>query len=413
MNQTQELLRHYVANGSEDAFRELVLRYVDLVYSTAVRLVNGDSNLAEDICQTVFIDLARKARTLPPDVKLGGWLHRDTCFVASKVRRAEGARKRRELEAMEMNEPKEHANLEKVAPVLDEAINQLNDEDRAAILLRFFERLDFHAIGEALGSSEAAAQKRVSRALGKLQGLLKQRGVTFSGAALATALTAEAVTKAPSIFVATLPGAVLATASTSGHALIFTQIMAMTKSKAGIISALVLAGAITSLIVQRQAMRALAAQEKSSEQFAGQIAKLTSENDRLSKMADSSHTQKSQLDELQRLRSEAERLRAEAKDLTALQKRESEMKHRQAQEPQTVFQIKESLAAKHDYAQGWINAFLAYARENGGQLPKSFEQAEPFWPKNLAKPEGASPDDFEILFDGSLNTLTNLDVIVL
>ena len=89
MNETQQLLREYVANGSEDAFRELVLRYVDLVYSTAVRLVNGDSNLAEDICQTVFIDLARKARTLPPDVKLGGWLHRDTCFVAS----TEGTRK--------------------------------------------------------------------------------------------------------------------------------------------------------------------------------------------------------------------------------------------------------------------------------------------------------------------------------
>src|SRR4051812_48878965 len=122
MNQTQELLRKFVANGSEEAFRELVHLYVDLVYSTALRSVNGDALLAQDICQMVFIDLAQKAFQLPPDIKLGGWLHRDTCFHASKIRRSECSRKRRELEAMEMNQLNDDTNLRKIAPVLDEAI---------------------------------------------------------------------------------------------------------------------------------------------------------------------------------------------------------------------------------------------------------------------------------------------------
>jgi len=59
------LLADYVQNGSEAAFRELVGRYADLVYSVAIRLLDGDKQLAEDVAQTVFIDLARLARTFP------------------------------------------------------------------------------------------------------------------------------------------------------------------------------------------------------------------------------------------------------------------------------------------------------------------------------------------------------------
>ena len=76
MTAERTLLADYAVNGSEKAFREVVTRYIHLVYSTAVRLVYGDTHLAEDVVQMVFADLARLARTLSPDVTLGGWLHR-------------------------------------------------------------------------------------------------------------------------------------------------------------------------------------------------------------------------------------------------------------------------------------------------------------------------------------------------
>ncbi len=69
------LLRAYAENGDESAFRELVTRYIDLVYSTAVRKV-GDPELARDVTQTVFADLARKAHSLRNLDFIGGWLHR-------------------------------------------------------------------------------------------------------------------------------------------------------------------------------------------------------------------------------------------------------------------------------------------------------------------------------------------------
>src|SRR4051812_31296677 len=96
MTESRQLLLEYARTNSELAFRELVTRYVDLVYSSAVRLVDGDTHLAEDVAQTVFADLARVAKALSPQTMLGGWLHRHTCFVAAKMLRGERRRQARE-----------------------------------------------------------------------------------------------------------------------------------------------------------------------------------------------------------------------------------------------------------------------------------------------------------------------------
>ena len=96
MTDSQKLLRDYVETASEPSFRELVRRYLDLVYSVAVRLMQGDTHRAEDVAQTVFADLARLAGTLPREVMLGGWLHRHTCHVAATILRSERHRQFRE-----------------------------------------------------------------------------------------------------------------------------------------------------------------------------------------------------------------------------------------------------------------------------------------------------------------------------
>jgi RNA polymerase sigma factor (sigma-70 family) len=225
---SQKLLTEYATSGSEAAFRDLLTRYINLVYSTAVRLVNGDTHLAEDITQRVFIDLARAAPSLPKGVMVGGWLHRHTCYVGSKTLRGERRRQLRERQAVEMNSVQNdhsESNLAQVAPILDEAIDALKPEDRAAILLRFFEQLDLRAVGEALGISEEAARKRVTRALDQLHLLLNRRGVSLSAAALGTALAAEAVTAAPT----SLAAAIIA-AAPSGTAAATTTVLTATKA---------------------------------------------------------------------------------------------------------------------------------------------------------------------------------------
>src|SRR5438445_9720749 len=102
MPDDQQLLQQYARERSESAFGELVTRHIDLVYSAALRVVNGDAHFAQDVTQTVFIDLARKARSLPRGVVLAGWLHRHTCYAAATAVRTERRRRTREQTAMEM-----------------------------------------------------------------------------------------------------------------------------------------------------------------------------------------------------------------------------------------------------------------------------------------------------------------------
>ncbi len=319
MTDSQTLLADYVQNGSEAAFRELVGRYLDLVYSAAVRLVEGDTHLAEDVAQTVFVDLARLGRTLSKDVMLGGWLHRHTCFVAAKTLRGERRRQSRERQAVEMNALQDHsqANLAQVAPILDEAINRLDEADRTAILLRFFEQRDFRSVGEVLGSNEDAARMRVNRALEKLHSLLKHRGVALSAAALGTALVTEAVTAAPAGLAISISSAALATAAAgTGTTLSLIKLMTMTKLQAGIIGVIVVAGVATPLVIHKQAqVKSLAADNETLRQQVDRVAQLEADNERLSNLLAQANGAASPSTELLRLRGEVARLSGDSEEL--------------------------------------------------------------------------------------------------
>jgi len=259
MTDSQALLAEYRRNGSDVAFRELVTRFVGLVHSTALRLVEGDPHRAEDVAQTVFLDLARLARTLPREVRLGGWLHRHTCFVAANTLRGERRRQARERQAVEMNALQYHpeGDFSKVAPVLDEAINELGEADRTAILLRFFEQQDFQVVGQALGSNEDAARMRVTRALEKLEGFLKRRGVTTTAASLGVVLAANAVQAAPVGLALTISTAsalagttITATATATATA---TKVFAMTTLQKTLITATVAVAVGTGIYEAHQA----------------------------------------------------------------------------------------------------------------------------------------------------------------
>lgn len=210
-----KLLRAYADRGDEAAFRQLVESYLDLVYSTAVRRVGGDAKLAEDVTQTVFADLARKARALREVELLGGWLHRHTGFVAANLVRSEQRRRVREQEVVQMNalnDPPD-SGWQHLAAELDETIESLETPERQVILLRFFERRDFRAIGQMLGVSDDAAQKRVSRALEKLRELLAHRGVTLEVALLGALLSGKAIKAAPAGLAAKVASLALASAA--------------------------------------------------------------------------------------------------------------------------------------------------------------------------------------------------------
>lgn len=195
------LLRCYVREGSEAAFRALAERHLPLVWNVARRVVNGDAALAEDVSQIVLADFARKASALPPDIVTAAWLHRHTVFTASKAVRSEVRRRAREQISAE-NETADHMNTHSeswadVSPHIDAALDRLAPADRSAVILRYFEQRPLREVGQAIGLTEEAARKRIERALTKLRSHLKRRGVVPAAVILAGMLR-ENSTAAPS-----------------------------------------------------------------------------------------------------------------------------------------------------------------------------------------------------------------------
>src|SRR5712671_4062033 len=130
------LLRQYAERHSQEAFATLVSRYVNLVYSVALRRVRSP-HLAEEVSQSVFTDLARNADKLRPDTVLGAWLHSVAYRTAIDVVRGESRRQFREQKATEMaamdSIPSDWSLIE---GLLDEGMDTLDETDRSRSMRR-------------------------------------------------------------------------------------------------------------------------------------------------------------------------------------------------------------------------------------------------------------------------------------
>ena len=104
MQDDAEILRRYLCEHSQVAFADLVERHLKVVYYAALRQVNGDTHLAEDVTQVVFAKLSTKAWALRQRTSLVGWLYVTTRFEAARAARAERRRRARETKAHIMHE---------------------------------------------------------------------------------------------------------------------------------------------------------------------------------------------------------------------------------------------------------------------------------------------------------------------
>lgn len=292
-----DLLAQYARDNRQEAFSALLDRHLKLVYSAALRQVRSPE-LAQEVAQSVFADLACSAGKLEPKTVLTAWLYQVTRRTAIDVVRRESRRQLREKLAFDMttlsSSPSEWTAIE---PLLDEAMESLDPPDRTAILLRYFEDKSLREVGETLGTSEDAAQKRVSRALEQLREFFSKRGQTVAIAGLAAVISANAIQSAPvglqTTILSTVNKATLGTVA-------ITKAITMTTLQKAVIGATLAAAMGTGLY---EARRAAALQEQV--QTLKQSPPVVKQNDEAPA-------------ELAALRAENEKLRREAADVVRL-----------------------------------------------------------------------------------------------
>jgi RNA polymerase sigma factor (sigma-70 family) len=236
MNGT-DLLGEFRRTRSDAAFGELVRRYTNLVFSVARRRI-ANLALAQEVTQVVFIRLARAAPNIRSDAELVAWLHRTTVHASIDLWRTESRRQAREQTAITMQpDHPEQTVWNEIAPNLDELLNELNENERRAILLRFFDERSMREVGAACGITEDAAKMRVSRGIEKLRTSFSKRGVSCSAFVLSGLLAEKSVTAAPAELVGLLAKIRVPAAAGLGAGTILGLVLATAKSDPLIVGA--------------------------------------------------------------------------------------------------------------------------------------------------------------------------------
>ena len=328
MSDDMALLRQYTREGVEEAFATLVRKYVDLVHSAALRQVRSP-DLAQEVAQSVFIELARNGERLAANTLLIAWLYQVTRRRAIDVVRRENRRQAREktgeyLKAMNST----GQNWSEVEPLLEEAMDTLESDDRAAVLLRYFENKTLREVGTALGTSENAAQKRVSRAIERLHSFFTSKGIAGSAGGLAVAISSNSVKAAPLNLAAAIAGkaleaGALVTAGTTAAAI---KTLSMTTTQKALLTTALLT-AIGTAVYQgernsqlREKVRQMEV-ETSTASLAETLGQVTGERDTAMKRVAALEQENQRFErnssELLRLRDEVTRLRAQVAGLNA------------------------------------------------------------------------------------------------
>ena len=311
-----------------------------------------------------------------------------------------------------------------IEPLLDEAMHALDETDRTAVLLRYFENKSLREVGATLGTSENAAQKRLSRAVERLREFFAKHGVNVGASGLVVVISANAVQAAPTgLAVAISTAAALAgtTILTTATATVGKAIT-MTMTQKVLVTVALAAAVGTAIYEARQASRlrdekqTLLVQQEHDKALP--VAAPSTDNDEqlrrekseLLRLRGEVGLLRNQLSELQMLRAERERLAQQSQPSTSPSPKIDPFD--QEHGPGAGAKVK---SAKH-----WGYAFINYAANHQGQFPVSFEQAATFLHDGLTAHETEdamqAADRFEILFQGvstELETLPPESTIIL
>lgn len=235
-----ELLTRFVDSRDDVALAALIRRHGPMVWGVCSRMLRSHHD-AEDAFQATFLVLVRKADSVAPREAVGNWLYGVAYQTATRLRAIAARRGARERVVTPMPEPVVPAPPgNDLLPLLDEQLSRLPEKYRALIVLCHLEGKTLKEVAGRLGIPEGTAASRLARAREMLGKRLTRRGVTVSGAALASVLPERAaLAAAPTTLVASTirAASMMATGQVISGTLVSANVVALTD---GVVKAMVL-----------------------------------------------------------------------------------------------------------------------------------------------------------------------------
>lgn len=184
MNQPELIVQ--LQQGDGQAFKRLVDEWQDMVYNTAVGIVQNADD-ADDITQDVFIQVYQSVSSFKGESKFSTWLYR---IVVTKsldhlkrkkrkkrfgfVQSLFGVASEEEIHPEEFNHPGVLMENKEKANELFKALQQLPDNQRIAFTLHRLEAQKHQDIAEVMNMSVTAVESLIARAKGNLRKILKE-----------------------------------------------------------------------------------------------------------------------------------------------------------------------------------------------------------------------------------------------
>jgi len=181
--------------GSQEAFRQLVLRFERPVLSVVSRLVRNPET-AEDIAQEAFVKAYRNLGRYDPNRRFASWLFKiahntaidhlrrkrlDTVSLDASTDTENEGPWLPEPRAPEAQGPDEQAVRSELAGAIEEALGELRPQYREILELRFQQGFAYHEIAEVMDLAMGTVKVQLHRARKQLAQRLEGRGFDVSG----------------------------------------------------------------------------------------------------------------------------------------------------------------------------------------------------------------------------------------
>jgi RNA polymerase sigma factor (sigma-70 family) len=194
------LLDAFVRRRDEAAFELLVWRHAAMVLGACQRLLH-DRHEAEDAFQATFLIFVRKAASISNRDSVGCWLHRVACRIAQRARGQAAKRPCHMLPDQDVpaRTAPDDVLWRDLRPVLDEEVNRLPEKYRRPFVLCYLEGITNEQAAQQLGCPKGTVLSRLLRGRERLRARLARRGISLSGAALASLLLSRAAQAMPPV----------------------------------------------------------------------------------------------------------------------------------------------------------------------------------------------------------------------